>query len=123
MVNVGDRIVLSSLKGPNREGVVTAVTGAMVRVRWSSGQESSVVPGPGTLTVRESAPDQAHSASSAGAASSGTSSSRQPAKKTAATKGATNKTAPKKASNTAAPTKPDRRKGTTTSTKAAKRPS
>ena len=37
MVKVGDRIRLSSNKGAYREGVVTGVTGSMVRVRWSSG--------------------------------------------------------------------------------------
>jgi hypothetical protein len=51
MVEVGDRIRLSSMKGPDREGVVTAVTGSLVRVRWSSVEETTVVPAPGTLTV------------------------------------------------------------------------
>ena len=51
MVKTGDRIRLSSTKGPNREGVVTAVTGSLVRLRWPSGEESTVVPAPGTLTV------------------------------------------------------------------------
>ena len=51
MVEVGDRIRLSSMKGPDREGVVTAVTGSLMRVRWSSEEETTVVPAPGTLTV------------------------------------------------------------------------
>ncbi len=51
MVTIGDRIRLSSTKGPNREGVVTAVTGSLVRLRWPSGEETTVVPAPGTLTV------------------------------------------------------------------------
>ena len=51
MVQVGDRIRLSSGKGANREGLVVAVTGVMVRVRWSSDEETAVVPAPGTLTV------------------------------------------------------------------------
>ena len=51
MVNVGDQIRLSSGKGPDRGGVVTAVTGQMVRVRWPSGEETTVVPAPGTLSV------------------------------------------------------------------------
>ncbi len=51
MVKVGDRIRLSSLKGPDREGVVTSVTGPLVRVRWPSEEETTVVPAPGTLTV------------------------------------------------------------------------
>ena len=51
MVNVGDRIRLSSMKGPDREGTVTAVSGSLVRVRWSSDEETTVIPAPGTLTV------------------------------------------------------------------------
>ena len=39
------------MQGPDREGVVTAVTGSLVRVRWSSAEETTVVPAPGTLTV------------------------------------------------------------------------
>jgi hypothetical protein len=40
-------------------GVVIAVTGSMVRVRWPSGEETTVVPAPGTLTVLASSGDQA----------------------------------------------------------------
>jgi hypothetical protein len=54
MVEVGDRIRLSSMKGPDREGLVTAVTGSLVRVRWPSGDETTVAPAPGTLSVIES---------------------------------------------------------------------
>lgn len=56
MVNVGDHIRLSSMKGPDREGVVTAVTGPLVRVRWPSDQETTVIPAPGTLTVLADSP-------------------------------------------------------------------
>jgi hypothetical protein len=51
MVNVGDRIRLSSTKGPDRDGVVTAVTGSLLRVRWPTDEETTVAPAPGTLTV------------------------------------------------------------------------
>ena len=51
MVKVGDRIRLASTKGADRDGVVTAVTGSLIRVRWPSGEETTVVPAPGTLTV------------------------------------------------------------------------
>jgi len=51
MVNVGDRIRLSSTKGPDRDGVVTAVTGSLLRVRWSSEAETTLAPAPGTITV------------------------------------------------------------------------
>ncbi len=69
MVKVGDRIRLSSMKGPDREGVVTAVTGSLVRVRWPSQVETTVAPAPGTLTVLATAKAV----------------SRKPAKKKAAT--------------------------------------
>jgi hypothetical protein len=51
MVEVGDRIRLSSMKGPDREGLVTAVTGSLVRVQWPSGDETTLAPAPGTLSV------------------------------------------------------------------------
>src|SRR4051812_32303551 len=51
MVKVGDRIRLSSTKGPDRDGVVTAVTGSLLRVRWPSDEETTLAPAPGTLTV------------------------------------------------------------------------
>ena len=44
MVKVGAQIRLSSGKGPDRDGVVTAVTGSILRVRWplaSSGDKAS----------------------------------------------------------------------------------
>ena len=51
MVGVGDRIRLTVNKGVAREGVVTRVTGSMLRVRWASDVETTVIPGPGTLVV------------------------------------------------------------------------
>ena len=51
MVNIGDRIRLSSMKGPDREGVVTDVMGSLLKVRWSSQEETTCAPAPGTLTV------------------------------------------------------------------------
>jgi hypothetical protein len=50
MANVGDRIAVASMGKP-RSGVVTAVGGAMIRVRWDAGGETSLVPGPGVLSV------------------------------------------------------------------------
>jgi hypothetical protein len=73
MVNIGDRIRLTSNKGADREGVVTGITGSMLRVRWAPDEETTVVPGPGTLTVL---------GRTAGTAS-------RPAKKAAASKKAT----------------------------------
>src|SRR5437016_1825842 len=53
MPKVGERVRLASRKvGQDpRSGVITGVRGQMISVRWSSGEESSIVPGPGTLTV------------------------------------------------------------------------
>jgi hypothetical protein len=59
MVKVGDRIRLSSGKGPDRDGIVIAVAGSMVRVRWPSAAETTIIPAPGTLTVLASSGDQA----------------------------------------------------------------
>jgi hypothetical protein len=35
----------------SRDGVVTGVTGSLLRVRWSTGEESTVVPSMGSLAV------------------------------------------------------------------------
>ena len=51
MVAIGDRIRVESTKAPPREGVVTAVAGAMLRIHWASDRESTLVPAPGSLTV------------------------------------------------------------------------
>jgi hypothetical protein len=122
MVKVGDRIALSSFKGADREGVVTEVTGAMVRVRWSSGQESAVVPAPGTLTVRESADAQANRAVGSESAPPNKTPSGAGVKKAAA-KAATKKPTPKGASGTAARSKSAATKANTSTSKgSAKRP-
>jgi hypothetical protein len=53
MVNVGDRVLVESEKvgSATRSGVVTAVDGRMITVRWDSGQESVFVPSAGSLRV------------------------------------------------------------------------
>ncbi len=89
MIKVGDRIRLSSMKGPHREGVVTAVTGSLVRVRWPSGEETTVIPAPGTLTVlaagkvvpRKAAKKKGAAANPAGAKRNTASKSATPKKK------------------------------------------
>jgi hypothetical protein len=50
MAKIGDRIAVASKVQP-RTGVVTAVSGAMITVRWDTGDESSLIPGPGVLSV------------------------------------------------------------------------
>ena len=89
MVKVGDRIRLSSAKGPDREGVVTLLTGSMVRVRWTAGQETMVIPAPGTLTVLAPSKKRAPKARRKPAAPG-----RVSAEKTATKKGATKKASP-----------------------------
>lgn len=53
MPNVGDRVRIASTKVDQapRDGVVTGVVGQLLRIRWSTGEESTVVPGPGAVAV------------------------------------------------------------------------
>lgn len=48
--DVGDRFAVAS-KGEPRSGVVTAVSGAMITVRWDRGGETSLIPAPGIVSV------------------------------------------------------------------------
>jgi hypothetical protein len=89
MADVGDRIAVVS-KGKPRSGVLIAVSGAMITVRWDTGGETSLIPGPGVLSVvnsrRTSSAGRKATAGSKPAAkkpvAKGTSSSRTTAKKT-----------------------------------------
>ena len=53
MPDVGDRVRFASRKVDEapREGMVTGVIGQLLRIRWSTGEESMFVPGPGAVTV------------------------------------------------------------------------
>ena len=53
MAVVGDRIELLPSKAGQvrRAGVVTAIAGVLITVRWDTGEETKFVPGPGVLTV------------------------------------------------------------------------
>ena len=53
VINVGDRVVVDGRKVGQapRPGVVTAVTGSLVTMRWEDGHESTFVPSAGTMTV------------------------------------------------------------------------
>lgn len=53
MANVGDRIRVSSTKVGQapRDGVVMAVSGGLLRIKWSTGEESSLIPGAGSLAI------------------------------------------------------------------------
>ncbi|HXX90487.1 MAG TPA: DUF1918 domain-containing protein [Acidimicrobiales bacterium] len=50
---VGDRVqVLSTRLGQSdRDGVVTGVVGHLLRIQWSTGEESSFMPSPGSVRV------------------------------------------------------------------------
>jgi hypothetical protein len=53
MPDIGDRVRVESTKLGQavREGVVTGVVGHMLRVQWSMGEESTFMPGPGSVRV------------------------------------------------------------------------
>ena len=53
MPQIGDRIRVHSAKvdQPPREGVVTSASGAMLRIKWSTGEETTMIPGPGSVAV------------------------------------------------------------------------
>lgn len=53
MVEVGDRVVVEAEKVGTqpRPGVVTAVQGPLLTVRWDAGAESTFVPASGSLRV------------------------------------------------------------------------
>jgi hypothetical protein len=53
MPEVGDQVRVESTKVGQapRDGVVTGVVGRLLRIKWSTGEESTVVPGPGAVAV------------------------------------------------------------------------
>ena len=50
---VGDRVRLDARKvgAVTREGEVVGVSGPLLTIRWSTGEESTMAPGPGSLAV------------------------------------------------------------------------
>jgi hypothetical protein len=84
MVEVGHRVQLAPAKVGRRprSGVVTAVRGQMITVHWDSGEQSTVVPASGTLSVQGHKPKSTGQAVEKGAK-----------KAAAAAKGAVGKTA------------------------------
>jgi hypothetical protein len=53
MASIGDKVRVQSRKVGQapRDGVVTGFSGPLLRVKWSTGGESSFIPGPGSVTV------------------------------------------------------------------------
>jgi len=86
MPDVGDRVRFASRKVDEapREGVVTGVTGGLLRIKWSTGEESTVVPGPGAGAVigKVRTSSGKKSAAPAKAAESATKSAKKATKKT-----------------------------------------
>ncbi len=84
MVEVGHRVQLApaTVGRRPRSGVVTGVRGQMITVRWDSGEQSTVVPASGTLSVQGHKPK-----------STGQTVEKGAKKAAAATKGAVGKTA------------------------------
>ena len=134
MVIVGDRVRLSSGKAVEREGIVIAVTGTMLRVRWPSGEETTVVPAPGTLAVlaaeavqevpatRGPAGTKRAPATKRPAAEKTTSKKSAPAKKSAAaTKAPAKKSAPAKKAASAKKAPAKKSAGSAKKAKAAKK--
>jgi Domain of unknown function (DUF1918) len=50
---VGDRVRVASTKVGQapRDGVVTGVIGQLLRIKWSTGEDSTVAPGRGAVAV------------------------------------------------------------------------
>ena len=53
MPSIGDRVRFESTKVGQvpRHGVVTAIDGELLHIEWSTGGESSLVPGAGSITI------------------------------------------------------------------------
>ena len=125
MANVGDRIELHS-NGAPRSGVVTAVNGDMITVRWDAGGETSLIPGPGVLSVvtsQQQAPSMrtsltALAATTPATQSSGTGSRTRAAKRAVAAK---KSVAKKPAKKVAAVKKPAAKKVTAVKKSTAKK--
>ncbi len=88
---------MASKSGP-RLGVVLSTSGTMLQVRWESGEETSLIPGPGTLTVLGKTRKRSPGAAKVKPGRSAAKAPTRAKAKTPATKKATSKTkaAPKK---------------------------
>ncbi len=128
MAGVGDRVLIAARKvgEASREGVVIAVSGALLTVRWSTSEESTFIPSMGSLTVigaktrggaaagKRAAPAKAPASKSASKKTPG---AKSPAKSGGAGKSATG--AGKSAAGTGKAPTPAKPVGATTKTKKA----
>ena len=85
MANVGDRVSMQSKSGA-RLGVVRRVSGTLVTVEWENGSQSTVIPGPGVLSVVGAARKAAAKKAPAKKAPAKAAKKPAPAKKKAAVK-------------------------------------
>ena len=96
MAAVGDRVQVPSKRvgQPPRDGVVTGVSGGLLRVTWSGGEESTIMPSMGSLFVVGTVRSRAKKAEPTRKAASKKAASKKTLKKAA--KAVTRKTATKK---------------------------
>ncbi len=68
MATVGDRVQVPTKRVGQtpREGVVTGVSGALLRITWSTGEESTIFPSMGSLVVVGRVPARPKKAAAAG---------------------------------------------------------
>jgi hypothetical protein len=106
MPDIKDRVEVASRKGGSRTGRVIAVSGQLLTIAWDTGGESSLIAGPGTLTVIKRRRQPAASTAAAAPARAiakkstavrSTASKKAPAKKAPAKKAPAKKVAAKKA--------------------------
>jgi hypothetical protein len=50
VAEVGDRVEVKTKSG-RRPGVVVSISGSLLRLRWDTGEETTLVPAPGVLRV------------------------------------------------------------------------
>jgi hypothetical protein len=106
VANNGDRVEVASSKGKSRTGRVIASSGQMLTIRWDSGDETSLIAGPGTLTVLKRARPPAPARPAKKTAAKKTAAKKAPAARKAPAKKAPAKKAPaKKAPARKAPAK------------------
>lgn len=122
MAEIGDRVQAPSRRigQAPREGVVTGVIGTLLRVRWSTGEESTFTPTMGSLVVVGRARSRAAAAKGSGRTTKAAGSAKAPSKAPAKRSGAPSKSAAPTKRTAAAPTKRTAAAPTAKTAKAAK---
>src|ERR1700730_14217228 len=59
MPNIGDHVEVASRKGGSRTGEVVGVSGLLLTINWDNGEQTSLIAGPGTLSVIKGSPRSA----------------------------------------------------------------